>query len=433
MRRLFPRGFARYSLAALLMALCSSSFAQNRTDAAMPLTERAYLASRVYASLVNFAHAQDLQNTDVDAAYRSYLEKALAGEDRFTFSRATMEFLAGMHNGHTMFMDTTLMQHGGSLPFAAAFSDGKWVVTASRIAELKPGDVIESIDAETFEQFYQGRRRFISASTEQWARHALFAQMPPITPYAHFFPERFFLGLAGGRKVSVDRRPPLDMPITAAEGRWLDPGKVAYIRIPSFMRPEFQKRALELVRDFHSAAVLIVDVRGNTGGSTPQDLTSALMDRPYRWWTESTPVVLPYFRFRASQGEWQFQPFERPDLLWRSAVRQPSKDTFKGKLALLVDAGCHSACEDFTMPFKDNRRAVLFGATTAGSTGQPYTLDLGNGMLVLVGAKREMFPDGSPFEGVGIKPDVEITPTVENIRQGRDVVLEAARTHLGGS
>ncbi|HWR53794.1 MAG TPA: hypothetical protein VN428_21975 [Bryobacteraceae bacterium] len=38
---------------------------------------------------------------------------------------------------------------------AAASSDNKWVVTASRI------------DAESFEQFYEGRRPFISASMEQ--------------------------------------------------------------------------------------------------------------------------------------------------------------------------------------------------------------------------------------------------------------------------
>ena len=72
-------------------------------------------------------------------------------------------------------------------------------------------------------------------------------------------------------------------------------------------------------------------------------------------------------------------------------------------------------------------------STTAGSTGQPYFMDLGNGMLVNIGAKRVMFPDGSRFEGVGVKPDVGIAPTTEDIRQGKDVVLEAARKRLSGS
>jgi carboxyl-terminal processing protease len=51
-------------------------------------------------------------------------------------------------------------------------------------------------------------------------------------------------------------------------------------------------------------------------------------------------------------------------------------------------------------------------------------------MLVFVGAKRESFPDGSRFEGVGIRPDVEIAPNLDDVRAGRDVVLETARRRL---
>ncbi len=43
-------------------------------------------------------------------------------------------------------------------------------------------------------------------------------------------------------------------------------------------------------------------------------------------------------------------------------------------------------------------------------------------------AKRESFPDGSRFGGVG--PDVEVVPSLDDIRAGRDVVLEAARRRL---
>src|SRR5208337_3600329 len=154
-------------------------------------------------------------------------------------------------------------------------------------------------------------------------------------------------------------------------------------RIPSFMMPGFEKRAVELVREYRNAAVLIVDVRGNPGGNTPGELTAFLMDRAYRWWTEATPVVMPYFRLRAGQGQDAYQPFSRPDMVWASNVQKPPQDNFKGKLALLVDAGCMSSCEDFTMPFKDNGRATIVGETTAGSTGQPYMLDLGKGMMVM--------------------------------------------------
>jgi carboxyl-terminal processing protease len=255
-------------------------------------------------------------------------------------------------------------------------------------------------------------------------------QVPGVAPFAHLLPERFVLGLAGGKQVAIDRRSMPDLELGGTEGRWLVPGALAYVRLPSFSTPDHEKRAIELVREYKHAAALIIDVRGNGGGSTPDDLYKALMDRPYRWWTESTPASLPYFRERAAKGTWEYQPFTRSEFLWRSSTSDPAADAYQGRLAVLADAGCLSACEDFVMPFKDNGRGLIVGETTGGSTGQPYVLDFGDGMQAIVGSKREMFPDGAPFEGVGIRPDVVVAPSVEDLRAGRDAVLEMARQRL---
>ena len=403
-------------------------------DAAAPMTpsERAYRASRVYgAALSYFAHWADAPDlATIESAHRAYLESALSSEDRAAFSRASMRFLATFRNGHTFFVDLPLARQGGTLPFSARAVGDRWVVTASRTEALRAGDVLETIDGRPFEEFFRELRPLLSASTEQWARRVLFMRLPAVAPYAQLFPERFTLGLADGRSVAVDRRSLPGVQLGATEGRWLEPGRLAYIRVPSFFEPRFEKQAVELVREYGKAPALIVDVRGNSGGGTPQELTKRLMNRPHRWWTESTPASLPYFQLRAAEGSWQYQPFGRPELLWRGSTSEPVADAYQGRLALLVDAGCFSACEDFAMPFKDNGRAVVVGETTGGSTGQPYMLDLGDGMQAIVGAKREMFPDGGRFEGVGIQPDVEVSPTVDDLRGGRDAVLEAARERL---
>ena len=78
------------------------------------------------------------------------------------------------------------------------------------------------------------------------------------------------------------------------------------------------------------------------------------------------------------------------------------------------------------MPFKDTHRGVLIGETTCGSSGNPYREELGDGMRVRIGAMRYRFPDGRPFEGIGIEPDVAVAPTVTDLRSGRDVILERA-------
>jgi C-terminal processing protease CtpA/Prc len=39
---------------------------------------------------------------------------------------------------------------------------------------------------------------------------------------------------------------------------------------------------------------------------------------------------------------------------------------------------------------------------------------------------RHVFPDGSRFEGMGIAPDLSVETTPEDLKAGRDAVLEKA-------
>ncbi len=57
---------------------------------------------------------------------------------------------------------------------------------------------------------------------------------------------------------------------------------------------------------------------------------------------------------------------------------QPLPEAWKGKMALLIDGGCTSACEDFVLRFKDGDRGLVLGEPTFGSTGQPYFVEFRN-------------------------------------------------------
>ena len=44
-----------------------------------------------------------------------------------------------------------------------------------------------------------------------------------------------------------------------------------------------------------------------------------------------------------------------------------------------------------------------------------------------IGAVRYRFPDGTPFEGVGIAPDVVVERRISDLVAGRDAILERAQ------
>ena len=397
--------------------------------------ERILTASKVYALVQeHFLSTNEPSRPSLDASYKTYLQTVLATDDRRQFDLATIEFVAKLHNGHTFFWNTWLDQDNQPLSYYAAPLDGYWVVQSSFLADLKPGDIIVKIDNTPIESFFQQQQRYISASSIAAQRRNLF-----LFPY--LFPKQFTLTLDGDRKVPIDRET-LRPPQQRTDGRWLKPGTVAHIRIPDFHGPSFEERALEYLREFQRSKALIIDVRNNSGGGAPKRLIRALMDRPYREWKESTTVrgalaACDQKKERAKNST-TMPAFLRDcdrsaddhlctsSVTWGGDVVDPNRNAFHGKVILLVDGGCVSACEDFVEPFKDSGRGVIIGETTEGSSGVPLFHDFGNGMSLKVATKRLYFPDGSEFEGVGIKPDVEVHTTIESLKSGRDVVLEKA-------
>jgi carboxyl-terminal processing protease len=385
-------------------------------EAMLSVSQRAWIASRVYAAVQSyFGHWRGVPGLDFDEEYRVYLDRILASGDRRAFDLATMALVARLGNGHSGFGDGWLREaFGQPLGFAARPIGGKWVVTASDVGGLRPGDVLAKIDGRPFEEFADSQEKYVSASDQRWRHRALFE-----SPY--LFPAAFALELGDGRKVPVTRRGVFRWPgEEEKETTFREEGDVLVVRVPSFARPTFEAAALEALRGHPSAKALIFDVRGNHGGSTPEKLVAALMDRPYRWYAESTPVAIGLFQFLGIVGR-------HAELAWSADVEKPAPGGYRGMLLLLVDGGCFSACEDFAVPFKDNHRALLLGERTAGSSGQPASLDLGDGMSISLSAKREFLPDGSDFEGVGIAPDVEIPVSAADLSSRADRILDEAR------
>ena len=148
------------------------------------------------------------------------------------------------------------------------------------------------------------------------------------------------------------------------------------------------------VEQLENARGMIIDVRGNSGGGYDHNLA--------------------YLNFTLEED-----------------IKFSQKPIFKGPIALLVDARCISAGEGWASWFVANKRARLFGETTAGASSRKSTYELKNRLYKIKFPVK--FYKGCldrPIEYHGLKPDVPIFQNVRDLLEGRDTVLEAARRYL---
>ena len=394
-----------------------------------------WVAANVYRTVKEyFAHWDGLpEGYDFDARYRSYLIEALAAPDRRAFSLATMRLVASLENGHTSFTDLAFYHDETPLPFYAEPVEGRWTVRTSRMAEVKPGAVLVAVDGTPIEAWVDPIRAVIGQSSSRARDHQVFNQ-------AFMFPRRYVVTLDDGRRVPVDRDKPLGPrlgpPVHDGVSVQHRADGTVVIAIPSFGEPRFEADAAAAVRAAGDARLILLDVRGNGGGDTPEALLKAIMTRPYAGTVVVTPLVVA-----ENDAHGSFSPEDNPapnaSLRYGPDRREPDAAAYAGRMALLVDRRCASACEDFTIRFQSGRRGPVLGEATWGSTGQPIEVSFpAFDMRLRVSTKRESFADGRRFEGVGVQPDIPIPLTRADVTAGaagEDPVLERAiRQALAG-
>ncbi len=182
---------------------------------------------------------------------------------------------------------------------------------------------------------------------------------------------------------------------------------IAYLYMGSFSNEYLEK----LMPDILKTKGLIIDMRCYPSDFKVFTLTNYLLP-------ESTPFV------RFSSGS-MLQPgmFTLADYY---PAGFKNKDYYKGLVIILVNEISVSSSEYHAMAFRAVPGAKVIGSTTAGADGNVSAIVLPGGINSWISGIGVYYPDGGETQQVGIVPDIEVKPTIEGIRQGRDEVLEKA-------
>jgi hypothetical protein len=197
------------------------------------------------------------------------------------------------------------------------------------------------------------------------------------------------------------------------------PDGVRYLCLTSLPADEgFVKAAYEVIGEAARAGKgLVIDVRPNGGGDEPtgRKIAGCFLEKPAVY---AAHVI-------RSGGAFS----EKSERVVGPNAEGPK---FAGKVVVLTGPGTVSSCESFVLMMKQAPGCVTVGMTTAGSSGNPRTIDLGNGVGVNVPRWKALRADGSCLEGEGIKPDVEVKVGAGDLDGGRDGILEEGVKRVRG-
>lgn len=389
----------------------------------------------------NFPYFDRIPNLDWDQEVQKFIPKVLDANTLDDYYSQLMEFAALLKDGHTAVLPPwgfikpgydhppVELQVVGDRFFVARTGDTEEI----RQQRIFPGlEVIEIGDQVPVHQYHKENvLRYCSFGTPQ-ADEAIGLVGIFSGPKNSLVPVTVKDTDGTIRKVSLTRNSAdkSGMPFFWRWIRWymFEPviemkmlaSDICYIKISNFgsekVVKEFQKVFDEL--DLTRLQGLILDVRFNPGGNSSHaySIASFLTDQPLtasKWKSRS---YVPAYRSWGRPTEWL--EAEPETIEPREGKRYP------GPLVVLTGPGTFSAAEDFLVPLKYSRRAVLVGEKTGGSTGNPIIVPLPGGGIFRVVSKRDLFPDGQEFVGIGIAPDVEVHFTQPDLLNGIDPILQ---------
>lgn len=374
-----------------------------------------------YWNMINyFFPYKHLMDEDWNSKLSEYLPLFLNAKNELEYEMATIQIIGDIQDTHANLWggaDKIDEWKGSNYPpIHVRFIENHLVVTDYYNQELKKevglkiGDVITKINGNPIDKIVNEKSKYFPASNEPTRLRDISADL--LRSNSNNIKIEFVSGNSKPQTKTLKLYPKDSLDIyrwyRKSDGKsfkMLD-NNIGYVTLQTIKEDDIA----QIKDEFKNTKGIIIDIRNYPSTFVPFSLGSYFV-------SSSTPFVKFTNGNVDNPGEFTFT----------SNLEIPSQGkTYKGKLVVLVNELSQSQAEYTSMAFRAGDNTTIIGSTTAGADGNVSAIMLPGGLRTMISGIGVNYPNGGETQRIGIVPDIEVHPTIEGIRQGKDKLLEKA-------
>ncbi|MCP2027253.1 C-terminal processing protease CtpA/Prc [Flavobacterium sp. HSC-32F16] len=408
----------------------------------------------------NFVYLDKVDRTMWDNRYKELITIVQNTKNDYEYYRELQKFCALLKDGHTnVYFPKSIQPMNdmfGSYRLFTKNIEGKAIIIRTNYSkknEIPVGSEIIEVNGKSTQKFIdENTAPYLSSSTDYVLKDLSISNLLKGLEGETFIikikkPNNKIIELSLTHKKTEEKEVfPAETKKQLLDFKWANK-ETAYLSLNSFSDEKIDSLFVTKLPELYKAKSLIVDLRSNGGGSTSigteilQYLTNDTILYGSRQKTrDHLPAYKAWGKFIDAKDTinipWKKKAYlSYHDQFYFDFEYNPTTIQLNSKrivvpTVILFGHNTASAAEDFLI-FTDNQKHMIkMGEKSYGSTGQPFLFDLPGGGYARVCTKKDTYPDGREFVGYGIKPDIEIAPTLNDYLNNKDSVLEEAVKYL---